>query len=263
MERPRAAYTDSIINIRTYGNNNVLPVEWSIAKDGKVISKEQAISGSLNAQGGKITFLADGDYTLTTTMTDFLERSFSYSQEITINPVIEYSFTMPNSIHYGREFEVKSVSKNLGTNKVGWALDKIGETVDFNGELTNEGGTISISDTGEFTLIATIIDGEGRVFTHKEKITVTNTAPTVTLTATPTRTVKNGKFFVDIKAIATDPDGDATTLEYEGTTSDNYYSVGTHTIKVRAKDIAGAYSPWVEKSFTIVKIGRASWRERV
>ena len=252
FELPKSAYTDSIINIRTYGNNNILPVEWSITKDGKVISKEQAISGSLNSQGGKVTFLADGDYTLTVAMTDFLKRSFSYSQEITINPVIEYSFTLPSSIHYGREFEVKAVSNNLGNNKVRWTLEKISEAVDFNGELTNEGGTISISDTGEFTLIATIIDGEGRVFTHKEKITVTNTAPTVSLTVAPTRTVKDGKFFVDIKAIATDPDGDATTLEYGGTTTDNYYPVGTHTIRVRAKDIAGAYSPWVEKSFTIV-----------
>ena len=58
--------------------------------------------------------------------------------------------------------------------------------------------------------------------------------------------------FVDIKATANDADGDATTLEYEGTTSDNYYSVGSHTVRVRAKDIAGAYSPWVEKSFTVV-----------
>ncbi|WP_353095432.1 S-layer homology domain-containing protein [Tissierella praeacuta] len=251
FELPKSAYTDSIINIRTYGNNNVLPVEWSITKDGEVISEDQAISGSLNAQGGKITFLTDGNFILTATMTDFLERSFSYSQEITINPVIEYSFTMPDSIHYGREFEVKVDSKNLGANKVRWTLEKTGEVVGFNGELANEGGKISISDTGEFTLIVTIIDGEGRVFTHKEKITITNTAPTVTLTVTPTRTVKNGKFFVDIKATASDPDGDATTLEYEGTTSDNYYAVGTHKVRVRAKDSVGAYSPWVEKSFTI------------
>ncbi|MBZ2175621.1 S-layer homology domain-containing protein [Schnuerera sp. xch1] len=251
FELPRLAYTDSIINIRTYGNNNVLPVEWSIIKDGKVISENHAISGSLNAQGGKITFLADGNYILKATMTDFLERNFSYSQEITIKPVIEYSFSMPNSIHYGKEFEVKVDSKNLGTNKVKWTLEKTGEVVEYHGELTNEGGKISISDTGEITLIATIIDGEGRMFTHKEKITITNTAPTVTLTASPTRTVKNGKFFVDIKATASDPDGDSTTLEYEGTTSDNYYPVGTHTIRVRAKDDAGAYSPWVEESFTI------------
>jgi hypothetical protein len=81
----------------------------------------------------------------------------------------------------------------------------------------------------------------------EKSFTIVNSAPTVTLTATPTRTVKDGKFFVDIKATANDADGDATTLEYEGRTSDNYYSVGTHTVRVRAKDIAGAYSPWVEK----------------
>ncbi len=86
----------------------------------------------------------------------------------------------------------------------------------------------------------------------EKSFTVINSAPTVTLTATPTRTVKNGKFFVDIKVADNDADGDTTTLEYEGTTADNYYSVGTHTIRVRAKDIVGTYSPWVEKSFTIV-----------
>ena len=47
FELPKTAYTDSIINIRTYGNNNVLPVEWSITKDGKIISEDQAISGIL------------------------------------------------------------------------------------------------------------------------------------------------------------------------------------------------------------------------
>src|SRR5699024_8706953 len=86
----------------------------------------------------------------------------------------------------------------------------------------------------------------------ERSFTIVNSVPTVTLTATPTRTVKNGKFFVDIEATAADADGDATTLEYEGRTSDNYYSVGTHTVRVRAKDIAGAYSPWMERSFTIV-----------
>lgn len=252
FELPKVAYTDSIINIRTHGNNNILPVEWSISRDGKIISEDQTISGSLNAQGGKITFLEQGDYILTATMTDFLKRSFLYSQKIRIEPVIQYNFTIPDSIHYGKEFEVKATSANLGTNIVNWTLEKTGELVDFSGKLANDGGKISISDLGEFTLIATITDSEGRIFTHKEKINVTNTAPTVTLTVTPTRTVKDGKFFVDIKAIATDPDGDATTLEYEGTTSDNYYSVGIHKVRVRAKDIAGAYSPWVEKSFTIL-----------
>ena len=252
FELPALAYTDSIIDIRTHGSNNVLPVEWGITKDDKPISESKAFDGSLNAHGGKITFFEEGEYVLTATMTDFLKRSFSHSQNITIKPVIKYNFTMPESIHYGKEFEVETASENLGNSEVQWKLEKISEPVSFSGELTNDGGKISIEDTGEFTLTAIITDSEGRIFTYNDTIIITNTAPTVKLTATLTRTVKNGKFFVDIKVAANDADGDATTLEYEGTTVDNYYSVGTHTIKVRAKDIAGAYSPWVEKSFTVI-----------
>ncbi len=252
FELPVLAYTDSIIDIRTHGSNNVLPVEWGITKDDKPISESKVFDGSLNAHGGKITFLEEGEYVLTAKMTDFLKRSYSHSQNITIKPVVEYSFTMPESIHYGEEFEVKTTSENLGNNEVQWTLEKVSEPAFFRGELANDGGKISISDVGKFTLIATITDSEGRIFNYNDTITITNTAPTVTITATPTRTVKSGKFFVDIKATANDADGDATILEYEGTTADNYYSVGTHTIKVRAKDIAGAYSPWLEKSFTVI-----------
>ncbi len=81
--------------------------------------------------------------------------------------------------------------------------------------------------------------------------TVKNAIPTVTITVTPTRTIKNGKFLVNINASAADADGDATTMEFQGRTADDYYSVGTHTIKVRAKDEAGFYSDWLVKTFTI------------
>jgi len=98
FELPHIAYTDSIIDFRTHGNNNVLPVEWSITKDGDPIAENKATDGSLNAHGGKITFLEQGEYVLTATMTDFLKRSFSYCQVIMIKPVVKYSFTMPESI---------------------------------------------------------------------------------------------------------------------------------------------------------------------
>lgn len=73
FELPALAYTDSIIDIRTHGSNNVLPVEWGITKDDKPISESKAFDGSLNAHGGKITFLEEGEYVLTATMTDFLK----------------------------------------------------------------------------------------------------------------------------------------------------------------------------------------------
>ncbi|WP_430885116.1 S-layer homology domain-containing protein [Fusibacter sp. JL216-2] len=252
FELPKLAYTDSTMDIRTHGNNSVLPVEWKITKDGEEISMNKAILGELNAYGGKITFLNAGDYVLTATITDFLGRSFSHSQEISIHPVIQYTFTMPESIHFGKTFEVETRSLNLDENQVKWTLEKTEESVEFEGELTNDGGEIAIRDTGEFVLTATIIDPYGRMYQSSEGIEVTNTAPEVTLSAVPTRTAKEGKFFVNIEAKATDADGDATTLEYEGRMADDYYEVDTHTIRVRARDEAGFYSPWLEKSFTVV-----------
>jgi hypothetical protein len=254
FELPQLAYTDTSIDLRTHGNKGVLPVEWSVQRDGKSIPLPEAFSGNLNAQGGKITFKTYGEYVLTATMTDYLKRSYSHSETVTILPVMQYAFTMPQTVHYGTELAVTTKNvQHLGSNTVAWALQKNGAAAWYQGELSNDGGSIAICDTGSFMLTATITDSAGRITNHKESITVTNIAPnTPTVTADPTRTAKDGKFLVNISAVATDPDGDAVTLEYEGSSADSYYGIGTHTIRVRAKDIAGAYSPWAEKDFTIV-----------
>ncbi|QUH21978.1 PA14 domain-containing protein [Alkaliphilus sp. B6464] len=82
---------------------------------------------------------------------------------------------------------------------------------------------------------------------------VTNREPNnPIITVKPTRTVSSGKFFVNISASATDPDGDSVTIEWQGRAVNDYYAVGTHTIKARAKDVFGAYSDWVTKTFTVV-----------
>jgi hypothetical protein len=253
FELSEFAYTDTAIDLRTHGNNQVLPVEWSATKNGKSLPLSEAFSGELNAQGGKITFKDDGEYVLTATMTDYLKRSYSHSESIRILPVVQYAFTMPQSVHYGTEFEVAAKDvQHLGSYAVAWTLEKDGKPASYQGALGNDGGKISIRDTGTFTLTASVTDSEGRVTTHSENITVTNTAPNAPVVeAVPTRTAKDGKFLVNITASATDPDGDAVTLEYADTAADSYYAPGTHTIKVRAKDIAGAYSAWTEKTFTV------------
>ncbi len=253
FELPDFAYTDTAIDLRTHGNNNVLPVEWSVSKEGRNIPLTEAFEETLTAQGGKITFKDDGEYVLTASMTDYLKRSYSHSESIRILPVVQYAFTMPQSVHYGTEFNVvpKDV-QHIGSYSVVWTLQKEGSTASYQGTLGNEGGKIAVSDIGEFTLTASVTDSAGRVASHSESITVTNTAPNAPVVeAVPTRTAKDGKFLVNITASADDPDGDAVTLEYADTTADSYYTLGTHTIRVRAKDIAGAYSPWTEKTFTI------------
>ena len=253
FELPAFAYTDTDLDIRTHGNNNVLPVEWSVSKDGKNIPLSEAFSGSLTPQGGKITFRSDGEYVLTAMMTDYLKRSYSHSGSIRILPVVQYTFTIPQTVHYGAEFDVVAKDvQHIGSYTVVWTLQKDGNAAQYQGTLDNDGGRIAIRDTGDFILTASVIDSKGRVTTHSESIAVTNTAPNApVVTAIPSRTARDGKFLVDITASADDPDGDSVTLEYEGTAADSYYAPGTHTIRVRAKDIAGAYSPWTEKTFTV------------
>ena len=253
FELPVFAYTDTAIDLRTHGNNNILPIEWSVSKDGGSIPLSEAFDGSLTPQGGKITFRCDGEYVLTADMTDYLKRSYSHSESIRILPVVQYAFTMPQTVHYGAEFAITAQDvQHIGGYAVVWTLQKDGNAASYQGMLDNDGGRISIRDTGSFTLTASVTDSAGRVTSHSESVTVTNTAPNApVIEAVPTRTAKDGKFLVNITASADDPDGDAVTLEYADTAADSYYAPGTHTIRVRAKDIAEAYSSWSEKVFTV------------
>lgn len=442
FELPEATHTDRIIDLRTRGNNNVLPVEWTLTKDGKTAELSEVMEGSLNAYGGKIRFTQTGDYTLTASMTDALGREFSYSVSTTVcpipsislelpqvwyageagtvsvsgtdlenltaswivikddggaepysayatgtlteaggiltfpakgqyeltltmtdptgrtfvrsrsltvypipqmsiglpslsysgdsiavtafgaelegtdidwllsvdggqpktysqyatgsvgadggnleistnktiavkliaettdvngreftftsniatvKPIASFPFTVPSSVHIGGDINVSlpAVSGLEGRSLV-WSLTKDGTPAPYDGTLSNSGGSISINVPGSYVLTTSTTDSEGRTFTYSQSITITNTAPNKpTGSATVTRTAQNGKLLVNLSTSASDPDGDAITLEYSGRTADSYYPVGTHTVKVRAKDAWGMYSDWTDITFTV------------
>lgn len=257
FELPANGYTDTQIDLRTRGNNNVLPVEWVMMKNGEVIPLDQAISGTLNAQGGKIRFPNTGEYRLTASMTDALGRVFSYSEKISIYPLYNCNFSMPSTIHTGQSFAVNMGSNiKLNGKSIAWTLTKDGNSAAvsefFKGGLGNNGGTVHVDVSGSYTLTATITDELDRAFTTAQTITVTNSVPTKpTLTANVTRTYSNGKFLVNLTAASNDPDGDPIIYEFDGKAADNYYALGTHTVKVRAKDSYGGISDWTAATFTI------------
>jgi large repetitive protein len=442
FELPEATHTDRIIDLRTRGNNNVLPVEWTLTKDGDPVEVSDALDGTLNAYGGKIQFKEVGDYTLTASMTDALGRVFSYCASTTVYPVpsvslsmpqtwytgeagavsvsgtdldnltadwtvvrddggaepysalasgslskaggsltfqtkgqyeltltmtdptgrtfvrsgsftvypipkmsigltaLSYSgdsiavtssgteldsmdidwflsvyggeakpytqyatgsvstsggslaictdktisvkliaeatningrkftfasntaavkpiasfpFTVPSSVHIGGNINVTlPVVSGLEGRSLTWSLTKDGSLASYTGTLSNSGGTIVINVPGSYVLTAGTTDSEGRTFDYSQNIAITNTAPNKpTGNATVVRTAKDGKLLVNITASAGDPDGDTVTLEYSGNTADSYYSVGTHTVKVRAKDSWGLYSDWTDITFTV------------
>ena len=255
---PEVGYTDTVIDVRTRGNNGVLPIEWTLIKNGDSIPLEEALTGSLNAQGGKIRFTSAGEYRLTATMFDALGRIFSHSQKISVHPLRNCDFTMPSQIHAGDPFAVAmSQSANLGGQSIVWTAAKDGTGVDLSayvkGSLGNSGGAIFINVPGDYTLTATITDTLGRVFSSSQSIAVTNTAPTTPrLTADVTRVYSGSKFRVNLSVSSTDADGDAISYEYQGKASDDYYALGTYTVRVRAKDSFGGISDWAETTFSVV-----------
>lgn len=256
FDLPSSAHTDTQIDVRTRGNNSELPIEWTILKNGQGIPFNQAVSGSLNMYGGKICFTSAGEYRLNATIFDALGRIFSASQKITVYPLYNCSFTMPGSIHAGKSFSVSlNNSINPSEKLITWAAAKDGKPTlisDFKGSLTNTGGTVHIDAVGSYSLSATITDELGRIFTHEQSITVTNSPPVKpALTANVTRTNSNGRFLVNLSVSSTDPDGDAVTYEYEGKSSDNYYALGSYTVRARAKDNFGGVSEWAQVTFTV------------
>jgi hypothetical protein len=114
---------------------------------------EQAVSGSLNAQGGKIRFTGNGEYRLTATMTDALGRVFTASRQISIFPIYNCDFSMPATIHTGQNFVVNmSSSINLNGKSIAWTVTKDGAAVSvsdfFEGSLSNGGGTVHVDTAG-------------------------------------------------------------------------------------------------------------------
>lgn len=252
FELPEILHTDDTVELRTLGNNNILPIAWSLTRDGKPVSVSSCIDGELNAYGGSICFKESGAYTLTATATDVLGRSFTSSGSTAVLPVVDIFVSAPAQVHIGAPIDIETSIQNLGSSEVIWTLSKNGESKTLITTLGNDGGSITLGAVGSYALTATVTDAAGREFFENTVFEITNTAPDMpSLTVTPTRTTSNGKFLVNISATGTDPDGDEVTFEYDDTSADGYYAVGQHTVKVRAVDSFGLASDWVSKTFTI------------
>jgi hypothetical protein len=159
------------------GNINTLPVEWSITKDGKAISLPEALEGTLNAQGGKIQFTGAGEYVLTASMTDALDRTFSYSAAIPVYPIPEIALSLPQTAYAGEAAEVSVSGTQLENLSAVWTVSKDGGEAkpyaDYaDGELTGNGGSIAFRVKGSYTATVTMTDALGRSFTQSNQVTV-------------------------------------------------------------------------------------------
>lgn len=227
-------------------------ITWSAEKDGAAYILDLSDLGN---DGGAVVFPEPGEYTLTATLRDGNGKTATASQSITIVFKAALSVTAPDSIHIGTRFPV-GIS-GAGSLDVSWGV-KLGSrpvTLDSNtGFLSNDGGDLALFEEGTYTITATVRDDAGNLTSAFARVTVTNTAPVIeSFTADATRTMKDGRFYADLNAVASDPDGDAARLEWSSEyQQDGYYEVGAHTIRVRAVDEWGAASAWESRTIEFI-----------
>jgi hypothetical protein len=255
---PALTYSGDAITVTASGTElDGDTVDWFLSEDGgEAKPYTEYAAGSLVSSGGTLQISTDKTVSvkLRAVVTDGSGRKFAFNSNAgTVKPVASFPFTIPSSVHIGSSFAVSLPSATgLEGRTLTWELTKDGSAASYTGNLTNNGGSIAVSATGSYTLMAGTTDSEGRVFRYSQSFTVTNTAPNKpTGSASVTRTAKNGNLLVNISASATDSDGDPVTLEYSGNTADSCYAVGTHTVKVRAKDAWGLTSDWTDITFTV------------
>jgi hypothetical protein len=233
-------------------------IEWFLSVDGgEAKPYAQYTTGSVGTSGGTLRINTDKTIAvkLIAEATDVNGRKFTFASNAgSVKPIAQFTFTNPSSVHIGSSFAVSlpTVSGLEGRSLV-WSLTKDVSIAVYTGSLLNSGGSIAINATGSYVLTASTTDSAGRTFLYSQSITITNNAPNKpTGSASVTRTAKEERLLVNLSASAADPDGDAVSLEYSGNTTDSYYAVGTHTVKVRAKDAWGLYSDWMDITFTVV-----------
>lgn len=177
FEFPESTHTDRSIDLRTRGNNNILPVEWTITKDGENVELSDVLDGALNAYGGKIRFTQIGDYILTASMTDALGRVFSYSASTTVCPIPTINLSMPQ-VWYDSEAGTVSVSgTDLENLTADWTVVKDDGgaepySIYTSGTLTKAGGSLTFLSKGQYKLTLTITDPTGRTFIRSQSFTV-------------------------------------------------------------------------------------------
>ena len=177
FELPEATHTDRTINLRTRGNNNVLPVNWTLTKDGEPVNIADAVEGTLNAFGGDIRFKNAGEYTLTAAMTDALGRVFSYSASTTVCPIPTITLSAPQVWYAGEAGTVGVSGTDLENLTADWTVvtdDRGAEPYSnyASGVLTESGGTITFPVKGQYELILTMTDPTGRTFIRSQSLTV-------------------------------------------------------------------------------------------
>ncbi|MEG0944866.1 MAG: S-layer homology domain-containing protein, partial [Angelakisella sp.] len=124
---PTMTHTDTTVEVKTtFKDTENLTAVWSLTKNGKAISLTDGFVGTLTDKGGKIRFKEVGKYELKATVTDKTGRSFTYTAQTTIYPVITITLDLPKKTHTDRPVKATAKVTNGDTIPVRWKIMKGG-----------------------------------------------------------------------------------------------------------------------------------------
>jgi hypothetical protein len=177
FELPDTTHTDRTTDLRTRGNNNILPVDWTVIKNGAPVELSNVTEGTLNAYGGKIRFTQVGDYTLTASMTDALGRVFSYSASTSVYPIPSILLGLPQNWYAGEDGTISVSGTDLENLTASWTITQgsVGAqpyNLYASGTLTKTGGSLSFLTKGQYELTLTMTDPASRTFIRSRSFTV-------------------------------------------------------------------------------------------
>ena len=218
-------------------------IVWScVHRDGSVVD----VSGFTNA-GGVLSLPSLGVYTVRAKVTDpRTNRVFEAVRKVTVVN------RRPNAPEGTAVVTAERVGNGVKVQPSAAADDPDGDevTLEWSGRTEDD-----IYAAGQHIVRVRARDSVGDVSQWTEVVfEVPNTPPEPPVgTAVIHRdNVRNRMAYVTFAAEAADPDGDPVTYEWADRTEDNYYALGKHTVRVRARDSFGDVSDWAEVDFEIV-----------
>lgn len=160
IEVPDSTRLEDSVEVKVDGDNlDRLSIVYSLIKDGKQVKLNDYVSGDIP---GSILFSEEGTYTIVATGTDEIDTVLTSSDSIIVYAKPSMGFSIPSVFHTDSKVSVETDLHNMEDNVI-WSILKDGKEVPFAsvavGNLSNNGGQITVATPGEYSLVAKNSDG--------------------------------------------------------------------------------------------------------
>ena len=174
FDLPAYRYVGDSVSVKTT-LTGAEAVTWELTRDGKSIAMPEGFT----KDGGIFFFMEVGRYTLKGTVENSGGTAFC-EKTVEVLPIGDIAFSLPEYGYTDRAEDVKLLTKNDLTGSVVWTLTKDDANQPL-ASFTKDGGTLALTETGKYTLTATLADAAGKQYTASQSITILPViVPTVT-----------------------------------------------------------------------------------